>query len=80
MQVDVLYFASMQEIVGENSGTIKITADETADTLYDKLNEIYGFKLQKDELRVAINHEFSPWFEPLKAGDVVAFIPPVRVG
>ena len=34
----------------------------------------------REQLKVAVNSEFSDWSRPLSAGDAVVFIPPVAGG
>jgi molybdopterin converting factor small subunit len=36
--------------------------------------------LSREQLKVAVNSEFSPWSRRLAAGDAVVFIPPVAGG
>jgi sulfur-carrier protein len=40
----------------------------------------YGFTLPREQLKVAVNSEFSDWSRKLAAGDAVVFIPPVAGG
>jgi molybdopterin converting factor small subunit len=44
------------------------------------LKSRHGFTLAREQLKVAINAEFSDWSKPLKNGDAVVFIPPVAGG
>ena len=80
--VNVRYFAVLrdqakidQEIVSMDQITGKSCAD-----LYDFLQEKYQFKFNKEQLRLAINHQFSDWNYQLQQADIVAFIPPVSGG
>jgi molybdopterin synthase sulfur carrier subunit len=44
------------------------------------LMDRYGFTLVREQLKVAVNSEFSDWGRPLVPGDAVVFIPPVAGG
>jgi molybdopterin converting factor small subunit len=48
--------------------------------LFSELNARYAFTLSREQLKVAVNSEFSEWSRPLIAGDAVVFIPPVAGG
>lgn len=75
----VQYFALLREQAGRSEETLESTADTPA-MLYRELQSRHPFRLQKEQLRVAVNTEFSDWHAPLKAGDTVVFIPPVAGG
>jgi molybdopterin converting factor subunit 1 len=79
MQVSVQYFAIMREQAGRSTETIETVA-RTAGELYSELAARYGFTLSPQQLKVAVNTEFSDWSRPLSAGDSVVFIPPVAGG
>jgi molybdopterin-guanine dinucleotide biosynthesis protein A len=73
------YYALMREQAGRSEETLE-TAAATPAELYAELNERYGFTLARDQLKVAVNSEFSDWARALRAGDAVVFIPPVAGG
>ena len=52
----------------------------TAADLYSELQARYGFTLSREQLKVAVNSEFSTWSRQLVSGDAVVFIPPVAGG
>jgi molybdopterin converting factor subunit 1 len=79
MQLKIQYFALMREQSGRSEETIETVASTPAD-LYDELKARYGFTLPREQLKVAVNAEFSPWSRRLSAGDAVVFIPPVAGG
>jgi molybdopterin converting factor subunit 1 len=79
MQLKVQYYALMREQAGRSEETIETAARTPAD-LYSELKERYGFTLSREQLKVAINSEFSVWSHPLVTGDAVVFIPPVAGG
>jgi len=79
MKLQIQYFALMREQAGRSEETIETTAATPAD-LYGELTARHGFTLQLEQLKVAVNGEFSDWSRPLAAGDAVVFIPPVAGG
>jgi molybdopterin converting factor small subunit len=79
MQVRLQYYALMREQAGRSEEWIETSAATPAD-LYGELTARYGFTLGRDQLKVAINSEFSDWTCALSAGDAVVFIPPVAGG
>jgi molybdopterin-guanine dinucleotide biosynthesis protein A len=79
MQLKVQYYAVMREQAGRSAETLETAAATPAD-LYSELRTRYGFTLAREQLKVAVNSEFSDWTRPLAAGDDVVFIPPVAGG
>jgi molybdopterin-guanine dinucleotide biosynthesis protein A len=79
MQLTIQYFALLREQAGRSEETLETLAATPAD-LYAELNARYGFTLSREQLKVAVNSEFSAWSRRLAAGDAVVFIPPVAGG
>jgi molybdopterin converting factor subunit 1 len=79
MQLKIQYYALMREQAGRSEETIDSLAATPAD-LYRELAARYGFTLAPEQLKVAVNSEFSDWSRQLAAGDAVVFIPPVAGG
>jgi molybdopterin-guanine dinucleotide biosynthesis protein A len=79
MQLKIQYFALMREQAGRSEETLETSASTPAD-VFSELNARYGFTLSREQLKVAVNSEFSEWSRPLSAGDAVVFIPPVAGG
>jgi molybdopterin-guanine dinucleotide biosynthesis protein A len=79
MQLRIQYYALMREQAGRSEETVETKAADAAD-LYAELVARYGFTLSREQLKVAVNSEFSDWSRRLAAGDVVVFIPPVAGG
>ncbi len=79
MQLKIQYYALMREQAGRSDETLD-TAAATPAQLYQELAGRYGFTLSRDQLKVAVNSEFSDWSRPLATGDAVVFIPPVAGG
>lgn len=79
MQLKIQYYALMREQAGRSEETLDTFAATPLD-LYGELTARYAFTLAREQLKVAINSEFSDWSRPLADGDAVVFIPPVAGG
>ena len=79
MQLKIQYYALMREQAGRSEETVETEAATAAD-LYSELQARYGFTLSREQLKVAVNSEFSSWSRKLVSGDAVVFIPPVAGG
>jgi len=79
MQLKIQYFALMREQAGRSDETLETSATTPAD-LFEELTARYGFTLSREQLKVAVNTEFSDWSRRLSPGDAVVFIPPVAGG
>ena len=79
LKLRIQYFALMREQAGRSEETVETAAATPAD-LYGELAARHGFTLTREQLKVAVNSEFSEWSRPLAAGDDVVFIPPVAGG
>jgi molybdopterin converting factor small subunit len=79
MQLKIQYYALMREQAGRSEEWLETSAATPAD-LYGELTARYGFTLAREQLKVAINSEFSDWHHALAGGDAVVFIPPVAGG
>ena len=79
LKIKVQYYALMREQAGRSEETIETSSVTPAD-LYGELTARYGFTLAREQLKVAVNSEFSDWSRRLAAGDAVVFIPPVAGG
>jgi len=79
MQLKVQYYALMREQAGRSEETIETSAATPFD-LYSELKARHGFTLSREQLKVAVNSEFTAWTRKLTAGDAVVFIPPVAGG
>jgi molybdopterin converting factor subunit 1 len=77
--IRIQYYAILREQAGRSEETIDTTAATAAD-LYAELSHRHPFRLKAEQLKVALNSEFSEWHAPLKHGDTVVFIPPVAGG
>jgi molybdopterin converting factor subunit 1 len=79
MQLKIQYYAIMREQAGRSEETVE-TQSQTAADLYAELNLRHHFTLAREQLKVAVNNEFSDWSRRLAAGDAVVFVPPVAGG
>ncbi|HEY2676720.1 MAG TPA: NTP transferase domain-containing protein, partial [Steroidobacteraceae bacterium] len=79
MRLNIQYYALMREQAGRSEETLETSAATPAD-LYRELVARYGFTLAREQLKVAVNSEFSDWGRKLAVGDAVVFIPPVAGG
>ena len=79
MLLKIQYYALMREQAGRSEETVETSAATPAD-LYTELAARYGFTLSREQLKVAVNSEFSDWSRKLAANDAVVFIPPVAGG
>ena len=79
LHLRIQYYALMREQAGRSEETLQTSATTPAD-LYAELAARYGFTLSREQLKVAVNSEFSDWSRKLAANDAVVFIPPVAGG
>jgi molybdenum cofactor guanylyltransferase len=77
--VRVQYYAVLREQAGRSEETIDTSAATPAD-LYGELQRRHRFQLTPNQLKVAINADFSEWHARLSHGDTIVFIPPVAGG
>jgi molybdopterin-guanine dinucleotide biosynthesis protein A len=75
----IQYFALLREQAGRSEEFVETHA-ATAAALYGELTARHRFTLAREQLKVAVNSEFSDWSRALCAGDTVVFIPPVAGG
>lgn len=81
--INVLYFASFREMLGKADEQLKIEA-ATVNDLIDELSqrgENWEQALRDNQnLQIAVNHDVAQRDTQIKAGDEVAFFPPVTGG
>ena len=78
MQVSVKYFASLRELIGETTSIIHVEEGATVNSLWRSIIETKNVKF--DNVMMAVNMEYVKSEHQLKAGDEVAFFPPVTGG
>lgn len=79
LSVRVQYYALFRE-QAQRSEELLDTSAQTPAELYSELQTRHPFQLAREQLKVAINSDFSDWHVPLRDGDTVVFIPPVAGG
>ncbi len=81
--INVLYFASFREMLGKADEQIKIES-ATVNELLEQLatrGEEWAMALRDNQnLQIAVNHDVAQRDTMIKAGDEVAFFPPVTGG
>ncbi|MBC7472912.1 MAG: MoaD/ThiS family protein [Candidatus Sericytochromatia bacterium] len=79
MKINIEYFAKLREERGCSSEVIETSAS-TVGEMYKLLQEKYKFSIPFENLKVAINENFSNWNEKINDNDTVVFIQPVAGG
>ena len=79
MWITVKYFAVLAECAQKSEEQIELK-DFSIASLYQQLKEQYGFPLEFDEVRTALNTRYVEPETPLKEGDTLVFIAPVAGG
>ncbi|MCI0623797.1 MAG: molybdenum cofactor biosynthesis protein MoaE [Acidobacteria bacterium] len=81
MNVEVLLFARLREMVGQDRVTIQrqelLTVRDVWDGLRAQYPQVEGFG---KSLIFSVNQEFAAWDTPVREGDELAFFPPVSGG
>jgi molybdopterin synthase sulfur carrier subunit len=84
MSVKVLFFAGLREALGRSSESLELPAGvASVGGLRDALaarGEPWDALARTRNLRVAVNQQMVGFEAPVKAGDEVAFFPPVTGG
>lgn len=75
--ITVKFFASLREVVGKGEAEMTHTAGQT---VIDVWNSATNKLLQPENTLMAVNMEYVDASHPVKAGDEVAFFPPVTGG
>lgn len=81
MILRVLFFGQLKEIVGTGEEPCLAPDGWRLDDLFASYAEKFPRLTEfRDSVAAAINQEYSPWNAALRAGDEVAFLPPVSGG
>ncbi|MGC7560876.1 molybdopterin synthase sulfur carrier subunit [Pasteurella sp. PK-2025] len=78
----ILFFAQTRELIGVDALELPAdftTAEQVRQHLAEK-GERWALALEKGKLLVAINQSLMPLDSEVKAGDEIAFFPPVTGG
>ncbi len=76
MHITIKYFASLREQMGTAEQTLPV---EGIATVGDVIEKLAGAALPENTL-VAVNQEYASTSTQVKAGDEIAFFPPVTGG
>jgi len=81
MQIRVLFFGRLKDIVGTSEDQAEVSEGERVEDLFArygrKFPELAGFRAS---VVASVNQEFAEWRASLAPGDEVAFLPPVSGG
>ena len=82
MELEILYFAAVRELVGVDTEHIEVPAAvTTVRALREHLEALHEpLAGRLGHVRIAVNEEMVRDGDPVRAGDVVALIPPVAGG
>ena len=78
MQVSVKYFASLRELMGEASTQLDVDENTSVNELWQSVTA--NKDVEFDNVMMAVNMEYVKPEYQLKAGDEIAFFPPVTGG
>ena len=81
MEIRVLYFATLRDMVGEQEERVEVPEGATvADLVAEIVGAYPRFREMEPSLMISVNQEYSERGTALKEGDEVAFIPPISGG
>ena len=81
MKIQVLFFASCRDIVGNRDSEMDVPDGMTLADLIERIgSEHPRFREIEPSLMVSVNQDYVDRSQALSAGDEVAFIPPVSGG
>jgi MoaE-MoaD fusion protein len=81
MQVRVLFFGRLKEIVGFADDTAELSEGARVEDLFARYGNRFPALAQfRPSVAAAVNQEYAEWRAPLHDNDEVAFLPPVSGG
>jgi molybdopterin synthase catalytic subunit len=81
MRVRVLFFGQLKDIVGFAEDAAELAEGGRVEDLFTRYgNRFPDLARFRNSVVASINQDFADWRSPLKAGDEVAFLPPVSGG
>jgi len=81
MRVRVLFFGQLKEIVGAAQDDAELSEGARVEDLFARYGRRFPRLAEfRDSIAASVNQEYTEWRAPLKAGDEVAFLPPVSGG
>jgi sulfur-carrier protein len=81
--VNILYFASLRETFGQAQEQVPAqfrTVGELIHSLAERGEQWHQHLIDNTSIQVAVNQDIANRETPIKAGDEVAFFPPVTGG
>ena len=81
MQVRVLFFGRLKEIVGRAEDNAELSEGARVEDLFARYgNQFPELAKFRASVAAAVNQEYAEWGAPLHNNDEVAFLPPVSGG
>jgi len=81
MQVRVLFFGRLKDIVGKSEESAELSEGARVEDLFARYGRSFPELAQfRSSVVASVNQEFAEWRAPLSSGDEVAFLPPVSGG
>jgi molybdopterin converting factor subunit 1 len=81
VQIRVLFFGVLRDIVGLREESLEVPQGSSVDTVFEHYSELHpGLRETAKSLVLALNQQFSAPNALLSDGDEVAFLPPVSGG
>src|SRR6266581_7277201 len=81
MQVRVLFFGRLKDIVGKSEESAELSDGARVEDLFARYGRSFPELAQfRSSVAASVNQEFAEWRAPLSSGDEVAFLPPVSGG
>jgi sulfur-carrier protein len=81
IRVKVLFFGRLKELTGHAEDAVEFAVGTTIEQLFALYAAPHpGLAKFRSSVVASRNQEFASWDTPLRAGDEVAFLPPVSGG
>src|ERR1700720_243624 len=81
MQVRVLFFGRLKDIVGKSEESAELSEGARVEDLFARYGRSFPELARfRASVVASVNQEFAEWRAPLAPGDEVAFLPPVSGG
>src|SRR5216684_5801907 len=81
MQVRVLFFGRLKDIVGKSEESAELSDGARVEDLFARYGRSFPELAQfRSSVVASVKQEFAEWRAPLSSGDEVAFLPPVSGG
>jgi len=80
MQIEILLFGILRDVVGENKLSKEVVSGITLENLRQDLSVTYPDLRQYQNYSIAVNETYAENTYSIKENDIVALIPPVSGG